>query len=148
MIYDFRKGRPSDAMACAKIIRDWGEETSWMTKLDELLPMTEFWREVFETDLVWVAEKSGCVVGFCVRSDDNIGALYITHGARSSGVGKKLLDLAKADRDWITVWAYELNDRARRFYRREGLVEISRETVNYDDGVSLVDIEHRWTRVT
>ena len=52
----------------------------------------------------------------------------------------------KAYRDWITVWAYEKNTRAREFYRREGLIEISREMENYDDGVSLMDIEHRWTR--
>lgn len=148
MTYNFRDGKPSDAFACAKIIQDWAKETPWMTKLDELPAMTAFWHDVFKTDLVWVAEKQDCIVGFCVRFDDNIGALYVAQQARSEGIGKRLLDLAKEDRDWITVWAYEMNTRARRFYRREGLVEISRETVNYDDGVSLVDIEHRWTKET
>lgn len=59
---------------------------------------------------------------------------------------KALLDLAKADRDWITVWAYEKNEHARRFYRREGLVEICREMEVFDDGSRLMDVEHRWTR--
>ncbi len=148
MTFDFRTGTPADATACAKIIRDWGKETPWMTKLDELTPMAAYWRRVFETEPVWVAEKQSCVVGFCVRTDDNVSALYVARQARNHGVGKRLLDFAKADRDWITVWAYELNVPARRFYRREGLVEISRVTEKYDDGVSLVDVEHRWRRPT
>jgi hypothetical protein len=51
--------------------------------------------------------------------------------------------MAKADREWMTVWAYEENPRARKFYRREGCVEISREI---EEGTGLVDIEHRWAK--
>lgn len=117
-----------------------------MTKLDDIEPMADYWQTRFRTDLVWVAEKQEKILGFCVREEDNIGALYVAGPARNCGVGKRLLDLAKENRDWITVWAYELNTQARKFYRREGLVEISRDTEQFDDGVSLVDIEHRWTR--
>lgn len=148
MTYRYRLAEASDAIACAKIIREWGAETCWMAPLDELEPRADFWSGLLETDSAWVAEKDSCVVGFCVREEDNITGLYVAREARSCGVGKRLLDLAKADRDWITVWAYEKNTRARKFYRREGLVEVSREMENYDGGVSLVDVEHRWTRST
>lgn len=148
MTYHCHSGAPSNAIACVKIIRDWANETPWMTTLDERQPMEAYWRDVFKTDLVWVAQKNNRVFGFCVRTDDNVSALYVAQEARSCGVGKELLDLAKADRDWIIVWAYEVNIQARKFYRREGLVEISREMENYDDGVSLMDVEHRWTRPT
>ena len=117
-----------------------------MVPIDDLEPMARFWGDVFVKDMAWVAEMNDRVVGFCARSDDNIGALYIAPDARNSGVGKALLDLAKMDRDWITVWAYEKNERARNFYRREGLVEISREMEVFDDGSSLMDVQHRWTR--
>lgn len=142
----YRSAEPADARACSLIIRDWGEETPWMVPIDELEPMARFWSGVFSHDLAWVAETEGRIVGFCARSDDNISGLYVARDARSSGVGKALLDLAKANRDWITVWAYEKNEDARRFYRREGLVEISREMETFDDGSCLMDVEHRWTR--
>lgn len=142
----YRKALASDAMACAQIIHAWDAEVPWMVPLDHLEPMAEFWGEMFADDPAWVAEIAGHVVGFCSRTDDNINGLYLLAEARNLGVGKALLDLAKADRDWITVWAYEQNPAARRFYRREGLVEICREWEVFSDGSRLMDVEHRWTR--
>lgn len=101
------------------------------------------WSEFFATQMVWVAETGDQLLGFCVRSDDNISALYVIATARNKGIGKLLLDAAKADCDWITAWAYEQNSHALRFFKREGLVEVSREI---EVGSNLVDIEHRWTR--
>ncbi len=143
MTITYRAASATDAIACAQIIRDWGAETPWMVPLDDLEPMAASWRDLLASDTAWVAERAGRVVGFCVREDDNITGLYVTGSARGSGVGKRLLDLAKADRDWITVWAYEANTRARKFYRREGLVEICFER---EDESSLMNVEHRWTR--
>ena len=86
------------------------------------------------------------IIGFCVRNignENNIGALYVVPEARNYGIGKHLLDLAKEGCDYITVWAYELNTKARSFYHREGCIEISRE---FDTSVNLMDVEHRWKR--
>ncbi len=114
--------------------------------MDELEPMANYWEDLLASNSAWVAEMDDQVVGFCVRSDDNITGLYVAEHARSKGVGKALLDLAKKDRSWITVWAYEKNEQARKFYRREGLIEISRDLEIYEDGVELIDVEHRWFR--
>ncbi len=140
-----RSGQQSDVVACVDILRDWAEETPWMAELDERQSMQAFWSDLFNTDLVWVAEIEGRIVGFCTRDEDNIGALYVVPEVRSTGIGKRLLDMAKADRDWITVWAYEENIHALRFYRREGLVEICREI---EAESNLMNIEHRWTRAS
>ncbi|TQV69851.1 GNAT family N-acetyltransferase [Denitrobaculum tricleocarpae] len=137
-----RPGQQSDVVACVDILRDWADETLWMAELDDLQPMQAFWRDLFETDLVWVAEMGDRIVGFCTRDDDNIGALYVVAEARRTGIGKRLLDMAKADRDWITVWVYEKNIHALRFYKREGLLEVSREIEHESN---LMNIEHRWT---
>ncbi|MEP3275782.1 MAG: GNAT family N-acetyltransferase [Stappiaceae bacterium] len=140
-----RPGQQSDVVACVDILRDWAEETPWMAELDERQPMQAFWSDLFKSDLVWIAETGDRIVGFCTRDEDNIGALYVVAEARSTGIGKRLLDMAKADRDWITVWAYEKNIHALKFYKREGLVELSREI---EKESNLMNIEHRWTRPT
>jgi len=72
-----------------------------------------------------------------------MGALYVVSEARSTGIGKGLLDKAKENRDWITVWAYEKNSDALRLYKREGLVEVCREI---ETSSNLMNIEHRWVR--
>lgn len=149
MTCKYRSAKRSDAVACSQLIRDWDDETQWATSpLNPSDVMAEFWGDLFDSCLAWVAEADTRIVGFCARCDDNIAGLYIAREARNCGVGKALLDLAKANREWITVWAYEKNERARQFYRREGLVEVSREVEVFDDGSSLTDVEHRWIRST
>lgn len=141
MTFTCRSSKGSDALACAKIIREWGDKTPWMAALDDLKPMAASWKDMLASDTSWVAERDGQVVGFCVREDDNITGLYVASDAQSCGVGKALLDLAKQDRDWITVWVYEKNLRARAFYAREGLVDIGREK---DEHSHLMYIESQW----
>lgn len=143
MTVEFRNARAADAPFCASIICAWGAETPWMVPIDDTETVAASWRDLLETDTAWVAEISGHVVGFCVREDHNITGLYVRSDARSLGVGKGLLDLAKVGRDWITVWVYELNELARAFYRREGLRDIGREK---DEHSHLIYREMRWKR--
>lgn len=143
MIPRIRSGQQSDVVACVRIISDWVDETPWMPPLVEHQEMVSGWSDFFKTEQVWVAELEGRIVGFCTRGEDNIGALYVATEERRKGIGKHLLDMAKADRDWITVWAYEKNELALSFYTREGLIEICREI---EEETDLMNIEHRWTR--
>ena len=143
----YRTARESDGAACAAIVLDWVDTTAWMPNPDDRASVEAFWTVAFnEEKSSWVAERDGRVIGFCVRNageENNIGALYVARQARRSGVGRRLLDLAKADCSHITVWAWEANGSARRFYRREGLVELSREL---DEETGLMDVEHVWRR--
>lgn len=140
--YRLAEGR--DGRSCAEIVRDWSAETPWLGPLNDFENVVEWWTDCLRhVDTSWVCEEYGKVVGFCVRQDDNITGLYVSCDTRTRGIGKHLLGMAKVDRDWITVWAYEQNPRARKFYRREGCVEISREL---EEATGLVDVEHRWTK--
>lgn len=144
MTFSYRFAAERDGRACASIVHEHGMETPWLGPLNEFEQLVEWWQGcLLHVETSWVAEKDGNVVGFCVRQDDNITGLYVCCDARGRGVGKSLLDMAKADQEWITVWAYEQNPRARKFYRREGCVEISREV---EEGTNLVDVEHRWVK--
>jgi len=138
----YRAATAADGAAAARLIFEWSAETPWIGPPNPVAEVTAFWSGCFAgVETAWVAMQAGALVGFCVREDDNISGLYVARAARGQGVGKHLLDLAKRDRTWITVWAYEKNIRARAFYRREGLVEIGRDL---EDPSGLIDIEHRW----
>lgn len=138
-----RPGHLTDVPSCVDILLDWVSEISWADEQSPRAEILELWEGYFTHDLSWVAQDKGRILGFCSRGGDNINALYVAGAARGQGLGKRLLDAAKAERDWITVWAYDKNPRARAFYRREGLIEISREV---EEGSGLIDVEHRWAR--
>lgn len=143
MTFTYSAGPTQDAQACASIIRAWGAETPWMVLLADLDPMAAHWAGLLETHPAWVAERNGQIAGFCLRDDDTVGGLYVAWAARGQGVGKRLLDLAREGCARIALWACEANTEARRFYRREGLVEVCREG---EESARLVNVELRWTR--
>jgi putative acetyltransferase len=73
----------------------------------------------------WVAEQASRVLGFVVVLSPEIEQIYVDATARGTGVARRLLRLAEDlvrdaghDRAWLAVVAG--NERARRFYAREG----------------------------
>lgn len=78
-----------------------------------------------EGDEVWVAERSGGVVGYARLVRDWLDDLYVAPAHTGQGVGSALLDLVKALRPGgFALWVFESNGPARGFYRRHGLVEL------------------------
>jgi GNAT superfamily N-acetyltransferase len=75
-------------------------------------------------DEVWVAEADGAVVGYARFTPTWLDDLYVVPAAQGSGVGSALLDVVKALRPaGFSLWVFESNTPARRFYARHGLVE-------------------------
>jgi GNAT superfamily N-acetyltransferase len=80
---------------------------------------------------IFVAGDAGRVIGFAALgpSRDRQGpgelfAIYVEHGAWSTGAGRALIERAEAelarDYDLALLWVLEENHRARRFYERAG----------------------------
>lgn len=73
----------------------------------------------------WVAERDAYVVGFVTVVDDELEELYVAADARGSGVAATLLrhgERVVRDGGFTSAWLAVVagNDRARRFYEREG----------------------------
>ena len=102
---------------------------------ETLLPTTE----------MWVAtDPGGTVVAMMALSDAMVEQLYVAPAWIGRGIGRRLLDLAKARRpDGFDLYCFAVNARARKFYERQGL-----EAVAFGDGSGNAegqpDIRYRW----
>ena len=69
----------------------------------------------------WVAVDSGRVVGMMGLTPGWVDHLYVAPDRLGQGIGRRLLDIAKRRSDGrLQLWTFQVNDRARRFYERNG----------------------------
>lgn len=73
----------------------------------------------------WVAVDGGRVVGLLALRPGWVEQLYVDPAAQGRGIGAALLDQAKArNPGGLQLWTFQINAGARRFYAREGFVEV------------------------
>ncbi|MBA2719864.1 MAG: GNAT family N-acetyltransferase [Chloroflexi bacterium] len=73
----------------------------------------------------WVATDGpgGPIVGIIVVGPDVLDQLYVAPDRLGQGIGRKLLERAKErSPDGLALFTFQVNDRARRFYERNGFV--------------------------
>jgi GNAT superfamily N-acetyltransferase len=102
-------------------------------------------RVVPETEC-WVAVEAGRVVAMLSLTPGRIDQLYVAPEWLGRGIGRRLLDLAKARAGGdLELWTFQVNERARRFYERHGF-----EAVELTDGSGNEerepDVRYRWVR--
>jgi GNAT superfamily N-acetyltransferase len=74
---------------------------------------------------VWVAEEDGAVVGVLALSDGWLDQLYLDPDRRGQGIGDRFVALAKERSPrGLQLWTFQVNEAARRFYRRHGFAEV------------------------
>lgn len=74
---------------------------------------------------VWVAESSSGLLGYAKLKANWLDDLYVVPSAQRQGIGLLLLDLVKSLRpNGFSLWAFASNEPARRFYARQGLLEL------------------------
>lgn len=142
-----RPARSFDAAACAAIVNDWIDSTPWMPRIHDAPTIAWFYREhVFRHQRVTVIERGGEVAGFLALDPtrDCVTSLYLHAAARGSGLGARLLGHAKAQTPRLSLWAFQANTGARRFYLREGFREGRRSDGENEE--RLPDIEFLWQR--
>lgn len=93
---------------------------------------------------VWVADDGDGVLGFAALSPDTLLQLHVSPGEQSKGIGSRLLDRAKELRPaGFTLWVFQANDGARRFYERHGL-ELVQETDGAGNEEQQPDAQYAW----
>ncbi len=138
---EVRDATPEDAAICARIVHGWVMRTAWMPErflVDELTAMIA---EAMPERDIWLAGAPPEGYLSLNPATAQVGALYTSRPGR--GLGKALLDRAKAGRDYLQLWTHEPNTAAHRFYRREGF-EIVERNPEGDDG--LPELRMEWKR--
>ncbi|MBM6399735.1 GNAT family N-acetyltransferase [Phycicoccus sonneratiae] len=103
-----------------------------------------FLARVVASDTVWVAEENGLPVGFlALGRGGEVEHLYVRSGATGRGTGAALLALARAAHpEGLALWTFAANAGARRFYAREGFVEVGGTDGDNEEGAP--DIRMEW----
>ena len=138
--YGLRDAGSGDAAGMALVIGDWCREVPWLPKLHTRDEDLGFVRGLLLTHVVRVGFAGG--LGFLARRGGEVSALYLAPEARGKGLGKALLEEAKA-LGHLQLWAFQANHRARAFYQREGFAEV-RLTDGADNDEKLPDVWMEW----
>jgi GNAT superfamily N-acetyltransferase len=161
-----RAAEPSDAMAVACVhVRSWQVGYRGMMPdeyLDALRPEDRARHYTFgQVDpaqpATILAEEDGVIFGFATsgpspdpdqRGTGELYALYVDPAAWGSGVGRALIGDARGRLGQLGfsdagLWVLAGNERAARFYRRDGWTFAGRERVDDVWGVTVAEVRYR-----
>lgn len=80
----------------------------------------------------YIAETQGQIVGWVDVIENDLDQLYCRRGSTGKGIGLQLLNFAKqVSPNGLELFTFQVNQGARKFYAREGFVEVS-----YGDGTN------------
>lgn len=82
------------------------------------------------------------VAGILAFNESEINQLYIHNDCQGKGIGKKFLEIAKTNSQGrLTLYTFEVNLKAQRFYENNGFKIIGRGNDNEEN---LDDIKYEW----
>ncbi|SDW72780.1 Ribosomal protein S18 acetylase RimI [Ruegeria halocynthiae] len=145
MTVNLRPARSLDAGATGEILHGFARENDWMPDLHSKAETIAFCGRMIDLGWVTVAMQQDKVVGFLALNEAEIHSLYLAIPARGQGIGRQLLDHAKSKRSELSLFAFQANHPARRFYERNGFAEVARSD-GADNDENLPDIKYIWKR--
>ena len=87
----------------------------------------------------YVYEEGNKIKGFISIIENNfIGALFVDNNSQGNGIGKKLLDFAKEEYKSLSLAVYKENEKALKFYLREGFSIVKEQVNEYSKRLELM----------
>lgn len=152
MILTIRRATPADAPRLAAIFLAARARMSYLPALHTDDNTRAFIAHVVATQEVWLAftleTKLDRVTGFAAIHDSPdkimLDHLYIAPETQGQGIGKMLLDAVKTQRPHgFSLWTFQQNAGARRFYERHGLT-LAQTSDGRDNEEKLPDCLYVW----
>ena len=138
---------PEHADEAAQVMRaSFNERLPWLADIHTPDEDRQFFRgHVFPTNQVHGAFGDGRLVGFIAFRQDWIDHLYVLPEAQGRGVGAALLQVAQSGWPQLSLWTFQRNTAARRFYERHGFIPVE-ETDGRLNEEREPDIRYLWRR--
>ena len=146
MIWQSDDAVAGDAADVVEILGNWVAETPWMPKLHSTTEDLWFANHLIASQKVRVT-RAPEVVGFLAQLGPEVNALYLAPRARGAGIGRALLDEAKASEQDRALWTFQANVAALRFYKCQGFV-VTEYTDGEGNAEHLPDVRLVWQAVT
>lgn len=89
------------------------EKTYWKSHYNEV-------RKMLPEAEIYVFDSGEGILGFLGLQEDYIAGIFVEENSRGRGIGKHLLHCAKQNRDSLSLHVFTKNERAVRFYEKEG----------------------------
>ncbi len=140
-----RPARTTDAGKAATAMTEFIDMTLWLPRIHTRAEDIGFVGMMIERGWVTVVLHKEQLVGFLAREGENIQALYIQQSARGLGCGAALLGQAQSIMNRLTLWSFQANAPANKFYAAHGFAEMTR-TSGAGNDEKLPDIQMTWQR--
>ncbi len=95
---------------------------------------SEYWKknyaavgQMMQDAEIYVCEKHGEIEGFVGLTDNYVAGIFVKEKYQSEGIGKALLDYVKERKEELVLQVYGKNERAIKFYLREGFVKVKEQ---------------------
>ena len=141
-----RRATPADAAAVADVYLSSFRAALPTVRLahsdDEVRGWVNEW--VVPRTETWVAVDGDDVVAMLSLEPGWVNQLYVAPHRIGEGIGRRLLELAKQRAEGpLDLWTFQVNERARRFYERNGFAAVE-TTDGAGNEEREPDIRYRW----
>jgi GNAT superfamily N-acetyltransferase len=92
---------------------------------------------------VYGAMDDGTLIGFIAFREGWIDQLYVLPEAQGRGVGTALLAVATSAWPDLSLWTFQRNTGARRFYERHGFIAVETTDGNSNEEKE-PDVRYHW----
>jgi ribosomal protein S18 acetylase RimI-like enzyme len=139
-----RRGESEDIAPVARMMRSTYDLMDYIPRLHTPEEDLAYVGGLFSEHEVWVAESGTVILGFAILSSDQLLQIHVDPDQQHQGIGTRLLDQAKERRKaGFTLWTFQKNVGARRFYERHGL-EVVRLTEGEGNEEKEPDVQYAW----
>lgn len=134
-----------DAGKVGDILSASNEMMPWLPQMHSAAEEIMYAEEMIKAGWIKLGLADDKVVAFIARYEKDVHALYVMPEWQDQGIGTALIEDAKAECETLTLWSYQANFGATRFYGLRGFVEMER-TDGGENDVGLPDIRFEWNK--